>query len=760
MEHLWPHPDHLQVPWYASIRVYRGEECYAYQSKLEKHLLGSESCHTYDANVLLQEWYFSLLAKVTACEVDSAGFHSQCMITEQEVLSTERLKSHLVSWTEQVPRVGENSKVNPHLRRLLDACLALSAAKKFYVQYLSRTRCESRELGNGPRENSGRSKIDPVLALSFAVLGESLQYSLKTLRGLFPPNSPKWIFAGLECGWRDDDFLTDKMKADGWSSFDIQRIQLTRDLSALYYAAMTSRLATASEIAKKTSHTAKCGGRCQLEQINPEEVSRVARDGDIPLVVFTAAKTLEMKVYKIGTVMKYTAVSHAWNNFLGSPSPKGLPKCRLEQFQNAVNCLHKSSGPVPFFIECLCVPQQLPAEQEALQRMKTVYEMATNTLVFAPEVLSRKQNTHLFEIATGISNSGWTTRLWTLQEAILSKNLYFQGCDCQFSAKELLTKHATVKETPKDPYHFVQKAGQLMKPAIGSLEATAEHKRNEVAETWKAMQWRDATDPLDETICLAIMLCLPTSKLVDMRFSEVKDDIDRASQMMTLFLDLLDKAKGIPPGFIFLPGEKLASLQYGWAPKTWLTRYQQDHVRLLKSKYPTASYLTSNGLLVQYPGVDIVEPGDSCGQSEFWLKVSATHLEWFRIKYVKDIDGSEAEFQQVLVEKSVSIIMANGKPGDIPEFGVLVERVNERQTCQYHVGTCNTSLQIIRFVKYLCRVQIALEDNLKIIQSLGDSFLKNSQDTWMGNKTDVATHWVVGGSDGERNATGIAQGGR
>ncbi|MCJ1325021.1 hypothetical protein MMC10_001683 [Thelotrema lepadinum] len=755
MQHLPPHPDPVQVRCYASIRVYRPEECSKYQSKTEEHLLGIGSCGIHDTNVLLHEWYFSLLAKVTACEVDSAIFHSQCVITEEEVLSTEHLGSHLVSWTERIRAARESSNADTYIKLFLDAGQALLAAKKFYAKYLSRAGYEPLEPGEVQRDSANRlQEIDPALALSFAVLGETLQYSLGMLHKLFPDHSPGWSFVGVESGWGYSPFLTKKMKADGWSSLDIQRFQMTKgDVSALYYTSTTTRARTSSEPANETSHTKECGGKCQLGKIDPKEIARVTRNGDIPLVVFTAANTPEMKVYKLRSGMKYTAISHAWNNFLGSTSSKGLPKCRLNQFQKAVNRLHMSRNSIPFFVDCLCIPQQLPARREALQRMNIVYEMATNTLVFAPEVLDQKKNTHLFEIATRVSNSKWSTRLWTLQEAVLSKNLYFQGDDCQFSAKELHTKYATVKDSPNDPYYFVQKAGRLVKPTRGSLEAAAEHNSNFVADIWKAMQWREATDPLDEAICLARMLNLDTKELVDIRFSEGKGNKDRASRMMAVFLDLLDKAQGIPPGFIFLPGERLASRQYGWALRTWLTKYQQGHPRPLEPEYPTTSYLTSSGLQVQYPGLDILGPGKSFEQSEFWLMVSTSLQKWFRIKYVKDIDTSETEFQQALTEKSVSIIMTNSEPGDIPEVGILVQRLKERQTYQCQAETGKARLQSIRYVKYLCRVEVVLEDNLKTIQRLRDNFLKNSQDTILGKRADVATHWVVGGTDEPQIAT-------
>lgn len=63
----------------------------------------------------------------------------------------------------------------------------------------------------------------------------------------------------------------------------------------------------------------------------------------------------------------------------------------------------------------------------------------------------------------------------------------------------------------------------------------------------------------------------------------------------------------IPPGIIFLPGEK-ASLEhegrsgFGWAPKTWLSASEVDYPDRLSIWYAPTD-LRDEGLIVQFPGV-------------------------------------------------------------------------------------------------------------------------------------------------------------
>jgi hypothetical protein len=57
----------------------------------------------------------------------------------------------------------------------------------------------------------------------------------------------------------------------------------------------------------------------------------------------------------------------------------------------------------------------------------------------------------------------------------------------------------------------------------------------------------------------------------------------------------------IPAGLIFLPGEKLARVGFGWAPTTWMSGNDESYPYPLTSiGRPTE--LRPGGLLVQYPG--------------------------------------------------------------------------------------------------------------------------------------------------------------
>jgi hypothetical protein len=139
---------------------------------------------------------------------------------------------------------------------------------------------------------------------------------------------------------------------------------------------------------------------------------------------------------------------------------------------------------------------------------------------------------------------------------------------------------------------------------------------------------------------------------------------------------LLDKTcpGSIPPGIIFLPGEKLKDPAFGWAPKTWLSNEELEYPDPL-SNMVGAARLVPEGLLVQYPG--FVLHGNRASilrenESSFHFPSDSTLLEWYGVEF--DIGlrnnppkGIEKE------EKQLAIILCRPKPKELREIALLVE---------------------------------------------------------------------------------------
>ena len=118
------------------------------------------------------------------------------------------------------------------------------------------------------------------------------------------------------------------------------------------------------------------------------------------------------------------ALSHVWADGLGNPYANALPQCQLLRL---LSLLQRSNMPLGsedsdqellLWCDTLCCPvKPSEAKTRALVQMKRTYQNATMVLVLDASL--QLFNGGLLtpeEMCTRISSSGWTRRLWTLQE--------------------------------------------------------------------------------------------------------------------------------------------------------------------------------------------------------------------------------------------------------------------------------------------------------------------------------------------------------
>src|SRR4051794_26351709 len=145
-----------------------------------------------------------------------------------------------------------------------------------------------------------------------------------------------------------------------------------------------------------------------------------------------------------------------------------------------------------------------------------------------------------------------------------------------------------------------------------------------------------------------------------------------------------DMPGSIPPGMIFLPGEKLPQEGFRWAPMTWMSALKGDHPDPLGSFPCTTELHERLGLLVQYPGF-LLHCQDrkfliGTNQSEpvkFTFPIDRDLLEWYS---VENADRKLKPYIYQFLEKSngnqsdLAIILSRSRPKEIPsEIGLLVE---------------------------------------------------------------------------------------
>lgn len=156
----------------------------------------------------------------------------------------------------------------------------------------------------------------------------------------------------------------------------------------------------------------------------------------------------------------------------------------------------------------------------------------------------------------------------------------------------------------------------------------------------------------------------------------------------------------IPPGIIFLPGDRVQIPGFGWAPRTWLSAHEVDFPDPLSFVDSTAELhdpsvsssqnSTNRGLRVCFPGFllfaerrDILLTANAQSRS-FHFPVDQGLQEWYKVEATED-EVSTSLLENVSSEdKSLAIILSRSRPQELPpEIGLLVQ-IYKRSTETIH----------------------------------------------------------------------------
>lgn len=184
-----------------------------------------------------------------------------------------------------------------------------------------------------------------------------------------------------------------------------------------------------------------------------------------------------------------------------------------------------------FWMDSLCVPNRRDVRKLAIGLMGDTYRNAAKVLVIDSGVRQCSTGTTVEQILLRIVTSGWMQRLWTLQEAVLAKELTFELSDGILPAGDLL--HGTelwVKRVQSDLARVMYRL---------SMDAS-EFGFHDFAN---ALRGRTTSRAEDEIHAIASLLHVDALKLVNLPPDE---------RMMTLLSDI----QHFPSSIIFKGGNK------------------------------------------------------------------------------------------------------------------------------------------------------------------------------------------------------------
>lgn len=203
------------------------------------------------------------------------------------------------------------------------------------------------------------------------------------------------------------------------------------------------------------------------------------------------------------------------------------------------------------------------------------------------------------------------------------------------------------------------------------------------------------------------MLALATLLNLDYKSTEIRkagligrdeQDDEVCGRLMTEFWKLIERRfpGAIPPGIIFLPGQKISARGFGWAPLSWMSATGEDPPYPMRMPLRTGTSIQADGLTVEFPGYLLYcndrrrilskwEETDLDQQKapRFQFPVDKDRLEWYRVE--PDTETEDLSHNNLLLEiernrkpgvhgTDLALLLARKSPPEMPEdVGLYVQ---------------------------------------------------------------------------------------
>lgn len=564
----------------------------------------------------LQAWlYFGMLHCITGIPVETYDFvriHDQ---SATRTVSMKDLGLYLARWKEAIngwpadERVSRTNAMDNSIREMTN----------IQVQYLG-----------------WKTPLPDVIVLSINILHKTLMRVKRAMlkHSDFEPRLN--YFQGSR------DLIDQRLSDRGWCVRDISRHHQGQSCLVMYYAlSLGPRLVSRDHTAclntecltlqvdhatYRTQHVLP-GCDCAHVGVDVTQICDLINQDQTPILTLSSRNDNPPKLHisSAGNDLNYVCISHVWANGFGNLHANSLPLCQLTRIQNYVNDLYPPSDSsysnIPFWLDTLCVPvaaDDYPTRRRAIIAMRDVYAHAAKVLVVDVELLAADCiGTSDEEIATRISYSIWFSRLWTLQEAVFAKKLYFQFRDAAVDAEELVRRsdaaasnssYATKRALPfqlaqEITYEALNYLRELY--AFKSAPPTSASRASFILQT---VSWRSTSWASDEAVCLAAIFNLAPPAFASILSIPTSEPAARLRRFIL-------HQRHFPAVALFFSGPKMDDADgFRWAPRSFvfgraslLPAYQRRADRgavgrFKREEEEEAAWAEERGLRVRFPG--------------------------------------------------------------------------------------------------------------------------------------------------------------
>ncbi|KAJ7213147.1 hypothetical protein GGX14DRAFT_342338, partial [Mycena pura] len=630
MDHLSipPGASHIRVP-YKGTELYDGGDFFSYPGRkkwTEEDLLGLNGFGGRDASeveAFFQTWlYFGALTcvfKWQGVNVDTAEFlttdegSGEVFITTGQVLLA-KIRAWRVQWdtTSDKTRKGAGNRTKVETLRILNELC------KYTDRYCG---VEGREF-----EGLARAPSDTTVA-AWPVSGE---ISLSTIAlGYLLSQAARAIYRDgfIKIRWGASPLLKEGLLERGWCPLDVRRLLTDSAVDGQYYLFMKDCpddkqrhrgcdesaccATTINEATYVVRHVSGCEPECSHDGVSDDRVSQIIVNNGIPVVSWKQDAGEGCSGFTVqdasASGATYLAISHVWADGLGNPVRNSLPVCQLKRIQACVNAAfpEDDSQPVCFWMDTLCIPvadKYHDVRKKAIGSMRQVYRNAGGVLVFDAKLQKLSRSSTNDEKAVGVYMSNWIHRLWTFQEGMLAKKLFFQLKDGPLYEKDFVDDSVRQQEDEEKSGLYGSFQFTMRSAALGHFTILRDFVEMKLGGNGvyfppltHAIQQRTTTRKSDEAICAATILNTDLEEILKIESKHVPDEI-LAVARMEVFLRQVGE---FPQGIIFHQQPRLRRDGYCWAPKTIMGAQPGELARDLNE--PRASF-DGTGLRVRYPG--------------------------------------------------------------------------------------------------------------------------------------------------------------
>ena len=739
---------------------------------------------------VVQRWlYFEVLAQVFGHLPDYSWEHFvKRDRSDTDYINTTALPRYLESWLDS----EKKSEANERKSRLIRIQQVLDRAR-FYV---------SQHCAVPSRKDKATWEISDLLALSLMILGETLTRALSLIQRKLGFRIEGWCSHDVRSqGWGYSKLILQKLDDDDWCAKAIHMLQALlrgNSIGLVYLFTLRSSSSRGADHEQCTATVCQemdmrkgkkkpeeaqyhycqrtgsdfcsepeyAGGQIQKppdcttdkdahRSVDGRRLAEIINKGNIPLLRYRRAnRDLQVVEMNQSFDKSYAIFSHVWTDGFGRNN--GMSLCVLDMLSKMLEkaavqrSRNKSAVPELFWIDTLAIPvdEEFGTERrKAIKQMHDIYTYAKYTIVLDLSLMKTTVGPGYSSPAMKITMCRWMTRLWTLQEAVLSKNLFFCFSDRIFPMAQL---EDMFPEEDSDLQSCIPSLARIYHAGIlGEIRPKIheEFRKKEgwtapadfLALVWKATQWRSTAHPIHETLSLATLLNQDTDFFANPAGATEGTD-EYQQECDNRMVGLLSRFAAmspcpIPPGMIFLPGPRLSKKAFGWAPKSWLSSHEIDSPDPLSlPDQGNTRLILTQGLEVQYPGFLLHDLGfdrKKLGmREEIYFPTDSTLLEWYRVRPAHDTPRFPKD--QTFARHDLAIIVSRMPVIDLKETALFV--------------AVKEVFGGIRYVEILNRVWISREENPEMMQNWSDKHREGHHEAMSaGERLHPTTKWCVDG---------------